>query len=171
VPLETAQLTLLNNEDIVSGALVDAGTEISPVLRVMTPEQVARDTRAPLETAIDSVSIVRLLLWAVTGVLIGTMVFATATGRVRDIAVLKAIGGRDALLAGSLIVEAALIALIATGVAAGLQQLARPLFPVTIRIPAATWWQVPLIAVAIAVVAASLGVRKVWNTSPVEAFG
>jgi putative ABC transport system permease protein len=171
VPLETAQLTLLNNEDIVSGALVDAGSEISPVLRVMTPGEVARDTRAPLDSAIESVSIVRLLLWAVTGVLIGTMVFATATGRVRDIALLKAIGGRDAWLAASLILEAALIALIATAVAAGLQQLARPLFPLTIRIPPATWWQVPLIALAVALVAASLGVRKVWNTSPSEAFG
>jgi len=171
VPLETAQQRLLNNAVIVSGALVDAGSEISPVLRVMNPEEVAADIRAPLDSAIDSVSMLRLLLWAVTGVLIGTMLFATVAGRVRDIAVLKAIGGRDSLLAGSLILEAALIALIATAVAAGLQQLARPLFPLTIRIPAATWWQIPLIAVVIALVAASLGVRKVLNTSPAEAFG
>jgi putative ABC transport system permease protein len=171
VPLETAQQTLLNNVDIVSGALVNAGSEIPPTLRAMTPEEVAVDIREPLDSAIDSVSILRLLLWAVTGVLIGTMIFATATGRVRDIAVLKAIGGRDSLLAGSLILEAALIALIATAVAVGIQQLARPLFPLTIRIPAATWWQIPLIAVVIALIAASLGVRKVLNTSPAEAFG
>lgn len=171
VPLETAQLTLLNGEDIVSGALVDPGRDISPILREMTPVEVAADIRAPLDSAVESVSIVRMLLWAVTGVLIGTMIYATAAGRVRDIAVLKAIGGRDSLLAGALIIEAVMIALIASGIAALLQQVARPLFPLTIRIPAATWWQIPVIAGVISLLAATLGVRKVLNTSPTEAFG
>ena len=171
VPLVTAQQTLLNNQDIVSGALVDADAKIAPTLRLMSPTEVADDIRDPLNAAIDSVSMVRLLLWAVTGVIIGTTIYVTAAGRVRDIAVLKAVGGRDVLLAGSLIVEAMLIALVATGIAAVLQQLARPLFPLTIRIPSATWWQIPAIAVLIALVGALLGVRKVLNTSPVEAFG
>lgn len=171
VSLETAQQTLLNSQDIVSGALVDADAKIAPTLRLMSPSEVADDIRDPLNAAIDSVSMVRLLLWAVTGVIIGTTIYVTAASRVRDIAVLKAVGGRDVLLAGSLIVEAVLIALVATGIAAALQQLARPLFPLTIRIPSATWWQIPTIAVLIALSGALLGVRKVLNTSAVEAFG
>lgn len=172
VALPTAQQTLLGGEDIVSGALVpNAPGDPSPVLRFMSAQEVSDDVRSPLTSAIDSVSIVRLLLWAVTGVIIGTTIYVTAAGRVRDIAVLKAVGGRDMLLAGALIVEAVLIAVVATSLAAIIQQLARPLFPLTIRIPAATWWQVPLIAITIALVAAVLGVRKVLNTSPAEAFG
>lgn len=172
VALPTAQQTLLSGEDIVSGALIgDVPDDPSPVLKFMSAEEVAEDVRSPLAAAIDSVSVLRFLLWAVTGVLVGTTIYVTATSRVRDIAVLKAVGGRDVLLAGSLVIEAALIASLATAIAAVLQQLARPLFPLTIRIPAATWWQVPSIAVVIALIAAGLGVRKVLTTSPAEAFG
>lgn len=172
VALDTAQQTLLSGEDIVSGALIEQlPSDPSPALKFMTAEEVANDVRSPLDSAIASVSMVRLLLWAVTGVIIGTTIYVTAAGRVRDIAVLKAVGGSDALLAASLIIEAMLIALSATILAAVLQQIARPLFPLAIRIPASTWWQVPLIAVSIALVAAALGVHKVLTTSPAEAFG
>ena len=171
VPLPRGQSTLASGQDIVSGALVDEPLEVDPDdLRVMSAAEVADDTRTPLASAIDSVSVLRVLLWAVTGVLIGTTIYATATTRVRDVAVLKAVGGRDSFLATALILEAVLIAVVSTGLAAVMQQFARPLFPLTARVSMATWWQVPTTAVVIALIAAVLGVRKVLLTSPAEAF-
>lgn len=171
VPLPRGQSTLASGQDIVSGALVDEPLDGDPGdLRLMSPAEVADDARSPLAAAIDSVSVLRVLLWTVTAVLIATTIYATAATRVRDMAVLKAVGGRDVFLAAALVLEAVLIAVVSTGIAAVLQQLARPLFPLTVRIPSSAWWQIPATAVVIALVAAALGVRKVLTTNPSEAF-
>ncbi len=171
VDLAYAQLVVLSGQEIVTGAVVPAGTEGGPAAKVLTAADVAADTRKPLDPAVDSIDLVRVLLWFVTAVVIGATVYSTATSRTRDFAVLKAVGGRDGFLAGSLFVEAMAVTAIACVLGALLQFVVRPLFPLVISVPSAAWWQIPLGALVIAAVAAMVGVRKVRATSPAEAFG
>ena len=62
-------------------------------------DDVAEDALGPLEDAIASVDLVRALLWLVTAVIIGAVVFLSALERQRDFAILRAMGTpRRALL-------------------------------------------------------------------------
>ena len=170
--LSFVQNTLLSGEPVVSGALVDQVPATVPAgLKVMSPQQVRADTLGPLEDAIGSVNLVRALLWLITLIIIAAVIYITALERTRDFAVLKAVGGRDSMLSLSLLAQSVLMTLLATGVAAILQNFVKPLFPMSVRIPSSAWWQIPLAAVLVALIAGMAGVRKVGATSPAEAFG
>ena len=55
-------------------------------------DDVAEDALGPLKDAIASVDLVRALLWLVTAVIIGAVVFLSALERQRDFAILRAMG-------------------------------------------------------------------------------
>ncbi len=170
--LSFVQDTLLSGEPVVSGALVDGAPATVPAgLKVMSPQQVIDDTLGPLEDAIGSVNLVRALLWLITLIIIAAVIYITALESTRDFAVLKAVGGRTRSLGISLLVQGVVMTVLATGVAAILQNFVKPLFPMTVRIPSSAWWQIPVAAVLVAVVAGIAGVRKIGSTSPAEAFG
>lgn len=62
------------------------------------------------------------------------------------------------------------VALIAVFLSTGLQVLMRPSFPLRIRVPPAAFWQVPLLASVVALLAARVGMRKVIMSDPAAAF-
>lgn len=158
--------------DIAMATLTTADNpSLPPAFAVMTPEEVAAETLKPLENAISSVTLVRALLWLITAIVIAAVVYITALERTRDFAVLKAVGGRNRALAGSLLIQGVIMTLLAVGIAAVLQTFVAPAFPMIVRIPDSAWWQVPVFGAVIAVVAGMAGVHKVHSTSPSEAFG
>ena len=67
----------------------------------------------PLDGAISSVNLIRVLLWFVAAMIIGTMTYLTALERLRDMAVLKAVGASTRQLATSIALQGALVALLA----------------------------------------------------------
>lgn len=171
VTLAEAQDKLASAQPVAIGALADQMPLNMPTgLHAMTPDEVSADTLIPLEGAISSVGLTRALLWLVTALVIAAVIYITALERTRDYAVLKAVGGRSRDLSISLLLQGIVMTLLATGVAAILQTLVAPVFPLTIRLPGAAWWQLPLIAVLVATIAGLGGVRKIMTTSPAEAF-
>ena len=137
---------------------------------VRSADQVADDALGPLTDAIASVDLVRALLWLVTGVIIGAVVFLSAMERQRDFAILRAMGTPTRTLLVSVATQAVLIALIAAVVAIVLQRLLVPLFPLEVRVPARAMWQIPLGAVVVALVAGAVTLRRVASTDPATAF-
>jgi putative ABC transport system permease protein len=45
-----------------------------------------------------------------------------------------------------------------------------PAFPLPVRVPARAFWQVPVLAVVMALVAGGVGMRKVLRSDPAQAF-
>lgn len=171
VTLQEAQDKLASSEPVAIGALSDQMPQTLPSgLHAMTTDQVAADTLIPLEGAISSVGLTRALLWLVTALVIAAVIYITAIERTRDFAVLKAVGGRGRDLGVSLLLQGIVMTLLATGLAAIIQTIVAPVFPLTIRVPSSAWWQLPLTAVIIATIAGLGGVRKIMATSPAEAF-
>lgn len=169
--LAGAQSTLASAEPVVVGALThDASAILPPGLRLMTAEEVMADTLVPLEPAISSVGLTRGLLWLITAIVIAAVVYVGVLERTRDFAVLKAVGARNRDLASSILLQGVVMTLLATALAALLQFVVAPAFPLTIRIPASAWWQIPFIAVVVSLIAGAGGVWKVSSTSPAEAF-
>lgn len=138
---------------------------------VLTADQVAEDALGPLESAVSSIDLIRILLWVVAAIIIGAVVYLSALERQRDFAVLLAVGGRSRQLSASLAIQAVFVALLSVGLAAILQALAVPVFPLKVRVPTASLWQLPAVAVVVSLLAASAAMRRVRRTDPATAFG
>jgi putative ABC transport system permease protein len=171
-PIDFAQQAVAGGNDVAMAIITDdPDPNLPPEFQVLSSEQVTSDTLKPLENAISSVTLVQALLWLITTIVIAAIVYITALERTRDFAVLKAVGGKTRDLASSLLVQGVIMTALAVGIAAILQSFVAPAFPMIVRVPSSSWWQIPVGAVVVAAVAGMAGVMKVRATSPSEAFG
>ena len=169
--LPEAQVLAFTSTDVISSVLV-AG-ELGPLpdgLTSLSPDDVVAQTLQPLEGAIASIDLVRALLWIVATIIVGAVVYLSALDRQRDFAVLKAIGASNGSLLGSLAMQAVLIALGAVALAAVIQIFLAPQFPLPVTVPTRAFWQMPLLAVVMALAAGAIGMRKVLRSDPSQAF-
>lgn len=172
VELGTAQDLTFQSRAFASALLVEGDRPAStpPGTVVRSSDDVAEDALGPLEDAISSIDLVRGLLWLVAGVIIGAVVFLSALERQRDFAILRAMGTPKRSLLMGVAVQAVLIALAGAIVAMVIQRLLRPLFPLPVVVPAHAYWQIPLGAVIVALVAGAVGLRRVAAADPAHAF-
>ena len=111
-----------------------------------------------------------LVLWMVAAVVIGAVVYLSALERVRDFAVLKAMGVSNKNLVGSLALQAVLVALGAVAFAAVIQLFLAPVFPLKVTVPDRAFIQIPCLAVLMALVAGAAGMARVARADPALAF-
>lgn len=171
VDLATAQRMTFQSTDVVTGFVADGVFSTSDGFFVLTADDVAEETLGPIESAVSSIDLIRVLLWFVAAIVMGAVIYLTALERERDFAVLKAMGASGRSLAAGLAMQAAFIALISAAVAAVVAKLVEPAFPLPVKIPTSALFTVPLLAVGVGLLAALAGVRKVNRTDPAEAFG
>lgn len=171
LPLSDAQMLAFTTTEVISSVLV-AG-ELGPLpagLASLTSDDVVDQTLQPLEGAIASIDLVRGLLWIVAAIIVGAVVYLSALDRQRDFAVLKAVGTANSSLLGSLALQAVLIAIGAVALAAIIQIFLAPQFPLPVTVPTRAFWQLPLLAVVMALAAGAIGMRKVLKSDPSQAF-
>ncbi|HVL89080.1 MAG TPA: ABC transporter permease [Actinomycetota bacterium] len=170
--LDDAQDLLYKGASNVTAVLTDRSpTSLPEGVAALTPAQIVEDARRPLENAISSIDLIRMLLWGVSALIIGGMVFLSAMERRRDFAVMKAAGASTRWLLGGVAIQGALIALASAVLAIGLQALLAPVFPMKVRITGATMVQLPVVAVIVALLAGGGGLRQVARIDPAAAFG
>lgn len=166
-----AQTIVFRSTDVISAILVAGEVRSLPAAtRAISADDVATDTLAPLDGAIASVDLVRALLWIVAGIIIGAVVYLSALERQRDFAVLKAMGVSNRTLLSSLAIQAVLVAVLSIALAAVIQLFLAPAFPLRVRVPARAFWQLPLLAIVMALVAGAAGMRRVAGSDPALAF-
>ena len=171
VELSVAQELAFGSTEVLTAALVNGDAPVAPDgFTVLTTDAVADDALGPLENAVSSIDLIRGLLWMVAAIIIGAVVYLSALERARDFAVLKAIGASTRSLGVGLAIQAALIALGASLIAIVLQFFVRPLFPLGVVMPPSAYWQIPLAAVVVALIAGIGGVRRVAASDPAQAF-
>jgi putative ABC transport system permease protein len=171
VVLSDAQELTFGADDVISAVLVEDEPSAKPDgTKAMSADEVADSVLEPLEGAIASIDLVRVLLWIVAAIIVGAVVYLSALERQRDFAVLKAVGAPNRALLGSLALQAVLVALLAVAVAAIIQVFLAPRFPLTVTVPAKAFWQLPLFAVVMALAAGAIGMRKVLKADPSQAF-
>jgi len=169
--IEAAQALLYRGANNATAVLVrDAPASLPPGLASMPAPQVAEDALRPLHRSISSVNIIRLLLWFVAALIVGTMVYLSALERTGDVAVLKAVGASTRQMVVSIALQAVLVALVAALAAAVMQKLLVPVFPLHVSVPSRALYQVPAIAVVVALVAGAFGLRKAVKVDPALAF-
>ena len=171
VTLDFNQEIALGGRDLILAKLTDETPTLPPELKLLTAADVTADTLLPLDGAISSVTLVRVLLWLITIIIIAAIIYITALERTRDFAVLKAVGGKTRDLGLSLLVQGVVMTVIAVILAGVLQTFIAPSFPLKVRVPSSAWLTIGGGAALAALAAGSAGVMRVRSTSPAEAFG
>jgi len=142
-----------------------------PNLVAMRPSQARSDLLRPLEQPRSAITFVAVLLWIVAGTIIGSVVYLSALERVRDFAVFKAVGVSTASILGGLALQAVVLSVAAAVVGGVVSLLLAPSFPMTVVVPGTAFVLLPLLAVAVGLVASLVGMRRVVRVDPALAFG
>ena len=171
MPISEAQDLLYEGRRLASALLLDGTPEAVPRgFKALEADEIATDAERPLDGAVSSVNLIRILLWFVAAMIIGTLTYLAALDRRRDVAVLKAVGGRTTQLGASIALQGVLVAGVAVAVAAGLQALLVPVFPLEVVVPGRAFVQLPVIALLVTLASGGVGLRKAVNTDPALAF-
>lgn len=170
IELGEAQRIAFQSDQVVTGFVAEQAVQPVEGFSFNTADEVADETLGPIESAVASIDLIRILLWFVAAIVMGAVIYLTALERERDFAVLKAVGASGPSLGLGLALQAVIVALIASIVGAIAAKLIEPVFPLPVTIPSSALVTVPLVAVVVGLVSAMLGVRKVNRTDPAEAF-
>jgi putative ABC transport system permease protein len=149
----------------------DAPATLPAGMRSLTNAEVKDDVLRPLQQARASVSFVRLLLWLVAGIVVGSVLYLQALERTRDFAVFKATGTSTMAIGAGLALQAVMLSLSAAVIAAILGSLLAPLFPLDAAIPRSAYLLLPVITVVVGLLACSIALRRTARIDPAMAFG
>ncbi|GAC1418081.1 MAG: hypothetical protein NVSMB57_12840 [Actinomycetota bacterium] len=166
-----AQRLIYQGRPVISAILTNEKPASLPAsAAARTAEEVIRATRQPLEKAVQTIDLIRALLWVVAGMIIGGVIYLSSMERRRDFAVLKAIGADSRPLLGGLAVQGVFVALSASAIAAAMQLVLTPAFPIRVHVSIVTLLEIPALAVAISLLASAAGMRQVAKVDPALSF-
>ncbi len=129
------------------------------------------DLLRPLKVAVNSITIVAILLWVVAALIVGSVIYLSALERLRDFAVFKAIGVPTRSIMGGLALQAVIVALLAALLGTGLSALLGPLFPMQVIVPVQAFVALPVLAVVVGLIASATGLHRAVSVDPAVAFG
>ena len=172
MPLSDAQRALLGGQPVVT-AVVTSGVPatVPPGLVEFTPGQVEQHSLTTLASGVSSINKSRTMMWVVAAIIIAALVYVSALQRVRDFAVLKALGSSSAALFASLCLQAVLVTLLAAALGTVLSFFMTGVFNQPVSVPASAYATLPLVAVVVGVIASLVALRRATTADPVAAFG
>ena len=113
----------------------------------------------------------KVLLWIVAALIVASVVYLTVLERTRDFAVFKATGVSNRAIGAGICLQAVIISVVASLLGIVLAFLLSPLFPMDVVISTGSMVALPLLAVAVGVLAGLFGVRRTTKVAPATAFG
>jgi putative ABC transport system permease protein len=172
VPIPTAQSLGLGGHPLVTGiTLQGTPTSVPAGLQLLTNAQIEKQTLATLSGATATIKNTRGLMWLVATIIIAALIYVSALQRVRDFAVLKALGASSAALGVSLCVQAIAVTLVAAAFAAVVCNFMSGLFALPVAIPSSAFITLPLVAVVVGILSSLVALRTATRADPVAAFG
>jgi putative ABC transport system permease protein len=136
-----------------------------------TQEQEEVLAKNVIERARQQILLFRIILLAVSTVVIALIIFTMTMEKTRDIATLKTIGAPDWKIAGLILQEALLLGLLGYGLGAVLIGMASDHFPRRIAILPFDQYVLLGIVLSICVLASLLGIRRALRVDPTAALG
>ncbi|MGH9136202.1 MAG: ABC transporter permease [Acidimicrobiales bacterium] len=171
VTIADARDIAFDGRELATAVLVEGRPDALPRgTHLLSPADVRDDALSPLRDAIEAIDIMRVLLWVVAAVIIGSIVYLSALERVRDFAVLKALGASSGSLITGLAIQSILVSVLAAVLSSGLTQLLLPVFPLPVEVSTTALLLLPAIAVAVGLVASLAGARRAIVADPSAAF-
>jgi putative ABC transport system permease protein len=145
--------------------------QVPPGYKAIDRDGAIADLLRPLKVAVNSITIVAILLWVVAAMIVGSIIYLSALERLRDFAVYKAIGVPTSSIAAGLGLQAIIVALSAVIVGVVLSALLGPIFPMQVIVPGYAYVALPVIAVVFGLIASATGLHRAVSVDPAIAFG
>ena len=172
MPLRDAQVLALGGRPLISDVVTrGVPSRVPPGLAVLTTSEVEHDNLAPLAGAISSINNSKYLMWVVAAIIVAALLYVSALQRVRDFAVLKALGSSSLLLFESLALQAVVVTLLAAVLAMIAANFMGGFFAQPVVIPGSAFATLPVIAIVVGLVSSLVAVRRATSADPAAAFG
>lgn len=156
----------------LASAVVTQGVprQLPPRFATVSNDAVRDDLLRPLDGAVSSIDLTRFLMWVLAAVVIAAVTYLSALERIRDFAVLKAVGGSARVLMLSISLQAVLASLLAAALGVLVAQVLKPAFPLPVVIETDAYVALPVVAVVIGVLASLAAMRRAMRVDPALAF-
>jgi putative ABC transport system permease protein len=172
ISLAAAQAVLFGGQDLVTAIALHGVPESVPAeLTALTPQQVETDSLGPMKEAVKSIDNTRLLMWLIAVIIVAALVYVSALQRTRDFAVMKAVGASTWHLFLGVAVQAVVVTLGAAVFAVSTAWLFRPSFTLPVAVPVSAYLLLPVVAVAVGLLASLVALRRAVTVDPALAFG
>ncbi len=139
--------------------------------RALSNQAVESDLARPMKRATSTIGVMTILLWVIAAGIIGSVLYLQAIERTRDFAVFKATGVTSRTLLWGLAIQATALALCAALTALVVSVALGPTFSVPVQVPTSTYVALPIVAIAIGLVASLVALRRAVTVDPALAFG
>jgi putative ABC transport system permease protein len=170
--LSDAQTALFGGQPVVTAVVTKGTPRSAPTgLEVLTNRQVESQTLATLASGVTSIKNSRTLMWVVAAIIIAALIYVSALQRVRDFAVLKALGSSSLSLFGSLCLQSVIVTLLAAALGTGMSTFMTGIFSQPVTVPASAYTTLPIVAVVVGLIASLVALRRATGADPVAAFG
>jgi putative ABC transport system permease protein len=172
IPLADAQAALFGGQPIVTAVVTKGVPRSVPAgLQSFTPTELRNSTLKTLASGVKSIQNSRTLMWVVAAIIVAALIYVSALQRVRDFAVLKALGSSSAALFVSLCIQAVVVTLLAAAFGLVMSVVATGIFPQPVSVPASAYITLPIVAIGVGVIASLVALRRATGADPVTAFG
>ena len=169
--LGDAQTLALGGRPLVTAVVTDGIPSRVPTgLSVLTNTAVEHDQLEALSTGVKSIDNSKVFMWAVAAIIIAALLYVSALQRLRDFAVLKALGSSSVSLFGSLALQAVIVALIAAAFAMVVCNFMGGMFAQPVVIPASAFATMPVVAIVVGLAASLFALRRIMRADPAAAF-
>lgn len=169
--LRDAQALVLGGRPLITAVVTRGVPATVPAgLTVQSNQQTEQGVLDNLSGAISTLSNSKYIMWLVAAVIVGALLYVSALQRVRDFAVIKALGSSSLALFGSLALQAVVITLLAAAFGMIACNFMVPLFQQPIAIPGSAFATLPLIAVGVGLLASLVALRHATGADPAMAF-
>ncbi|GFG49241.1 glutamine ABC transporter permease [Mycolicibacterium agri] len=139
--------------------------------RIIDRAGAVADLMRPMTAAVAAITMIAVLLWVVAALIVGSVIYLSALERTRDFAVLKAVGVSTPSVLAGLCLQAVIVAVVAALLGGLLSLVLAPVFPMRVEVPTSAFLLLPLIGVAVGLLASAAGMRRAVTIDPALAFG
>ena len=172
IPVDGVQRALLDGQPAIGAIAVEGTVDRLPDgLRSMSSADVVADMRVGMDQSLQIVTILNGLLWAIAAAILASMVYLSTLERVRDFAVMKAIGVSNRSLHLGLASSSLLLAVLAALGGAILAFVLGPRFPMEVDTPSSAYVTLLVVAVVVGLITSSIALRRAVRVDPALAFG
>ncbi len=170
--LPDAQALAFGGRPLVTAVVTTgAAPHVAAGLSVLGNTAVEQDTLNALSAAVSSIDNSKYLMWLVAAIIIAALLYVSALQRVRDFAVLKALGSSSVALFGSLAVQSVVVTLAAATFAVVLSHFMGGIFAQPVAIPASAYATLPAVAIIVGLLSSLVALRRATGADPASAFG
>jgi putative ABC transport system permease protein len=170
--LHDAQGIALGGRPLIT-AVVTRGipSDVPAGLTSLTDRSVEHDQLSAMSAGVQSIDNSKVFMWAVAAIIVAALLYVSALQRLRDFAVLKALGSSSFDLFASLAFQAVVVALVAAGFAMVISNFMDGLFAQPVAIPGSAYATMPIVAIGVGILSSLFAVRRVTGADPAAAFG